>query len=196
MDLSLRQVRGFPPAGVNPTARRGLEEAIDAPERKGQHAHVNVEPEFRELYEREHPTVLRACFLLARDRAAAEDATQEAFARALERWDRLRGEDWAGGWVMRTALNVAKRSRVRDRRSAVSVPDAAAAEVDVAGRADLWTAVGRLPRRQREATVLHYVLDLPVVQVAPAMACSEGAVKAHLFKARAALARLTMERTT
>ncbi|HEY7280134.1 MAG TPA: sigma-70 family RNA polymerase sigma factor [Actinomycetota bacterium] len=169
---------------------------IDATERKGQHAHVNAEPEFRELYEREHPTVLRACFLLARDRAAAEDATQEAFARALERWDRLRGEEWTGGWVMRTALNVVKRSRGRNRGSADPVPDPAAAEVDVAARTDLWTAVGRLPRRQREATVLHYALDLPVAQVAAAMGCSEGAVKSHLFKARAVLARLTMERTT
>ncbi len=157
---------------------------------------MNVEPEFRELYEREHPTVLRACFLLARDRAAAEDATQEAFARALERWDRLRGQDWAGGWVMRTALNVVKRSRSGDRRATGVATDRAAPEVDVAGRTDLWTAVGRLPRRQREATVLHYALDLPVAQVAAAMGCSEGAVKAHLFKARAALARLTMERTT
>jgi len=167
----------------------------DAPRRKGQHALVNLEPEFRDLYEREHRTVLRACFLLARDRAAAEDATQEAFARALERWDRLRGQEWAGGWVMRTAINVVKRGRGWGRWSAPPFPDVAAAEVDVAGRTDLWNAVGGLPRRQREATVLYYALDLPVAQVAAAMGCSEGAVKAHLFKARAALARQTMETT-
>jgi DNA-directed RNA polymerase specialized sigma24 family protein len=35
-----------------------------------------------------------------------------------------------------------------------------------------------------------------VAHVAAAMGCTEGAVKAHLFKARATLARLTMERTT
>jgi len=163
---------------------------------------VRIEPEFREFYEREYPTVLRAAYLLARDRSAAEDATQEAFARALERWDRLRGHDWVGGWVMRTAMNCIRRVRGRERRGAAAgvspdgLPaDAAAPAVDVEGRADLWNAVARLPRRQREATVLFYALDLPVEEVAAAMGCSEGAVKAHLFKARAALARLSMERT-
>ena len=158
---------------------------------------MRLEPEFREFYEREYPTVLRATFLLARDRAAAEDATQEAFARALERWDRLRGHDWVGGWVMRTAMNCIRRVRGRDaRRSAPGTDvDAPAPAVDVEGRTDLWNAVGRLPRRQREATVLYYALDLPVDEVATVMGCSHGAVKAHLFKARAALARLTMERT-
>ena len=160
---------------------------------------MRIEPEFREFYEREYPTVLRAAFLLARDRAAAEDATQEAFARALERWDRLRGHDWVGGWVMRTAMNRIRRVRGRDGRRASSESsrsvDPAAPAVDVEGRTDLWNAVGRLPRRQREATVLFYALDLPVEEVATVMGCTEGAVKAHLFKARAALARLTMERT-
>lgn len=44
-----------------------------------------------------------------------------------------------------------------------------------------------LPERQRQAVVLHYLVDSPLVAVADAMGISEGAVKAHLFKARAAL---------
>ena len=159
---------------------------------------MQLESDFREFYEREYPTVLGATFLLARDRAAAEDATQEGFARALERWERLRDKEWVGGWVMRTAMNSVRRSR-RWRSRVVDTArdhDRAAPEVDLATRTDLWNAVRQLPRRQREATVLFYALDLPVEQVAEAMGCSEGAVKAHLFKARAALARLTMEPTT
>ena len=161
---------------------------------------MHLQSDFREFYEREYPTVLGATFLLARDRAAAEDATQEGFARALERWDRLRDKEWVGGWVMRTAMNSVRRGRRSRSRESGSLDaatgDRAAPEVDLATRTDLWNAVGRLPRRQREATVLFYALDLPVEQVAEAMGCSGGAVKAHLFKARAALARLTMEPTT
>jgi len=71
---------------------------------------VNADPAFRRLYEAEGPSVFQAVYLLCRDRAVAEDATQEAFARALERWGRLGDQAWVGGWVMSTALNVARRS--------------------------------------------------------------------------------------
>src|SRR5712691_11183105 len=54
--------------------------------------------------------VFAAVFLLCRDRTVTEDATQEAFARAFERWDRLAAVPWAGGWVTTTAMNVARRS--------------------------------------------------------------------------------------
>ena len=71
---------------------------------------MSVDPAFRDFYQRESRAVFHAVYLLCRDRAVAEDSTQEAFARALSRWRRLRGEPWAAGWVMTTALNVARRS--------------------------------------------------------------------------------------
>jgi hypothetical protein len=74
-----------------------------------------AETGFQELYEREFGAVYRAAFALCGDRELAQDATQEAFARAMSRWGRLRGEPWAAGWVMTTALNVARRG-LRTRR--------------------------------------------------------------------------------
>jgi DNA-directed RNA polymerase specialized sigma24 family protein len=47
-----------------------------------------------------------------------------------------------------------------------------------------------LPRRQQEAVLLHYAADLPLWDVAGAMKCEEGTVKAHLAKAREALRRM------
>jgi RNA polymerase sigma-70 factor (ECF subfamily) len=55
---------------------------------------------------------------------------------------------------------------------------------------DVLTALRSLPERQRQAVVLHYLLDCPVATVADLMSVSEGAVKAHLFKARATLRTL------
>ena len=43
--------------------------------------------------------------------------------------------------------------------------------------------VRALPRRQREAVTLHYLVDLPVAEVARLMGCREGTVKAHLTSA-------------
>jgi RNA polymerase sigma-70 factor (ECF subfamily) len=138
---------------------------------------------FAEFYGREFAAVYRPVFALCRNPSVAEEATQEAFARALERWRRLRDRPWAAGWVTTTAMNVARRSL--RRRPFVETPEAVREEPE--GGWDLWRAVGALPARQQEAVVLFYVMDLPVTEVAQVMRCEQGTVKAHLAKARASL---------
>jgi RNA polymerase sigma-70 factor (ECF subfamily) len=144
---------------------------------------VRIDRSFAEFYEREFAAVFRPVFALCRDRGVAEEATQEAFARALERWRRLRDRPWAAGWVTTTALNVARRSL----RRRPGPPEPAGEPADVEASWDLWRAVRDLPARQQEAVVQFYVLDLPVAGVAETMRCEEGTVKAHLARARSAL---------
>jgi RNA polymerase sigma-70 factor, ECF subfamily len=148
-----------------------------------------VELWFVQLYQAEHDKVFRATWAFCGDRAVAEDATQEAFARALERWPRLREQPWVTGWVTSTALNAARRLQRRRRwpHRAERAPVEAAAGVDAAGAVELWQVVRALPRRQREAVTLHYLADLPVAEVGRLMGCREGTVKAHLAHARKAL---------
>jgi RNA polymerase sigma-70 factor, ECF subfamily len=138
---------------------------------------------FAEFYQREFAAVFRPVYALCRDRALAEESTQEAFARALERWRRLRDRPWAAGWVTTTAMNVARRSL--RRRVSADEPNPGTLEPESGW--DLWRAVRKLPQRQQEAVVLFYVRDLPVAEVAQVMRCEEGTVKAHLAKARSTL---------
>jgi RNA polymerase sigma factor (sigma-70 family) len=146
---------------------------------------VNLGSAFERFYAREAKAVFTAVYLMCGDRALAEDATQEAFARALERWDRLEVRPWAGGWVMTTALNVARRSL---RRRSVWPLARESPNPDEA--LDLWTAVRRLPRRQQEAAVLYYRMDVPVHEIGRILGCSEGTVRTHLARARQALRTL------
>jgi RNA polymerase sigma-70 factor, ECF subfamily len=147
---------------------------------------LRADPGFERFYTAEAQHVFSAVFLLCRDRAVAEDATQEAFARALERWDRLWQQSWAGGWVTTTALNVARRSLRRPRGALRVTREPNLLEQDV----ELWLAVARLPRRQREAVVLHYRLDLPVAEIAEILSCGPGTVRTHLVRARGTLGRM------
>jgi RNA polymerase sigma-70 factor, ECF subfamily len=147
---------------------------------------LRVDPRFRELFEAEYGAVFRAVFALCGDRAVAEDSTQEAFARCLERWKRLGDQRWVAGWVTTTALNVARRAM--RRRPQQPAPDASSGDPDEA--LDLWRAVRKLTARQQEAVVLHYAMDMTLKDVGAAMGCEEGTVKAHLSRARESLRRL------
>jgi RNA polymerase sigma factor (sigma-70 family) len=60
---------------------------------------------------------------------------------------------------------------------------------------DVRRALMALPRRQREATVLRYYLDLDVAEVARALHINEGTAKTTLHRARRALASALGEDT-
>jgi len=124
--------------------------------------------------------------------AEAEDAVQEAFARASVRWERLRDYDHPDAWVHRVALNLAasslrraRRKLVADRRVGVPPPAPAPGEDTVV----LAQALGRLRRRHREVLVLHYLAELSVEEMARVLRIPVGTVKGRLFRARAALER-------
>jgi RNA polymerase sigma factor (sigma-70 family) len=54
---------------------------------------------------------------------------------------------------------------------------------------ELWEEVRRLPKRQAQVTVLHYVDQLSVDEIGEVLGVSSGAVKSHLHRARANLGR-------
>lgn len=133
--------------------------------------------------------MLAAVAVAAGDIDLAEEATAEAFARALERWDRVSQMDSPGGWVFTVARNRLRRSW-RRRRTEVRVvagrsPDRAT-EMEPF-QSQVWDAVSRLPRRQREAVALRYIADLTEAQVAEAMGVAPGTVASTLHDARARL---------
>jgi RNA polymerase sigma-70 factor, ECF subfamily len=137
---------------------------------------------FRDLYEREFGAVFRAAYLVSGDRDVAQDAAQEAFARPSLAGAACARNHGGAGWVMTTALNVARRQL----RGRPSVPTAGWHEPDPEPAVDLRRAIGDLPRRQQQAVVLHYLLGLPVREVGQAMGCRAGTVKSHLGRARIA----------
>jgi RNA polymerase sigma-70 factor, ECF subfamily len=129
--------------------------------------------------------------------AVAEDAVQEALARAWERSERGDREgrvdriDNLTGWVAVTATNLARSGlrRLMVERRARGRLDWPPPATDPDRRLDVVRAVRALPRRQRDAAVLRYYLDLPVADVARALRISEGATKNALFNARRSVRR-------
>jgi RNA polymerase sigma-70 factor (ECF subfamily) len=151
----------------------------------GEDAGVSRDEGFRAMYEAEFVNIYRTVLLMCGDRSIAEDATQEAFARALARWRRLSGTSWAAGWTTTTAINVARR-QLRTRPTIHVQPTA---EADHDATLDLRAAIEHLPYRQKQAIALHYLMDLTIADAATAMGCDEGTVKTHLSRGRSALWR-------
>jgi RNA polymerase sigma-70 factor (ECF subfamily) len=128
------------------------------------------------------------------DRGRAEDVAQEALAAAQQAWPTVSRYERPGAWVRRVALNRASNVRRRRGREVVALrrADAAPERIEAvpdAGDERLWRHVRELPEQQRFAVILYYVEDRSVAEVAGILQCSEGSVKTHLSRARAALAR-------
>jgi RNA polymerase sigma factor (sigma-70 family) len=67
------------------------------------------------------------------------------------------------------------------------LPTAADHASAVATTVDLREALNRLSGRQRAAVVLRYLVDLPTSDIATALGCAEGTVKATLAQSLAIL---------
>jgi DNA-directed RNA polymerase specialized sigma24 family protein len=129
---------------------------------------------------------------LTGDLGEAEDAVQEAFARALLNLKRLNDIDNPEAWLRTVAMNIARTRHRRRRLFAGLVRSGRLDPGDVppisADHVALVAALQRVPTRTREALVLHYIADLPVAEVADVLGCSGDAVKTRLARGRKALA--------
>jgi RNA polymerase sigma-70 factor (ECF subfamily) len=147
---------------------------------------ADLEEFLRDGYRR----VVGAVALVSGSLATAEDAVQEALVRAVERSQGPNDIESLEPWVVTVALNLS-RSRLRRliverrARSKLVEPTPGSPDPDAV---DVRRALTALPRRQREAIVLRYFLDLDVREVATVMGVGEGTAKSTLARARDALA--------
>jgi RNA polymerase sigma factor (sigma-70 family) len=135
--------------------------------------------------------VVAAVALVSGSLAIAEDAVQEAIVRAWERSRTSNDIESLESWIATVALNLSRsrlrRIRIEHRALPHLVqPDTSPPEGD---SVDVRRALSQLPRRQREAIVLRYYLDLDVRELAVVMHVSEGTAKSTLARGRRALGR-------
>jgi RNA polymerase sigma-70 factor, ECF subfamily len=138
--------------------------------------------------------------VLLGDQHEAQDVAQEAFARALGCWQRLRKYDIPEAWVRKVAFRMAVDASRRSRRrrllparlarsgSAEGPETASPVPADRLESPRLIAALTALPMAQREVIVLHYLADLPVEQIARDLAVPLSTVKSRLVAARRRLA--------
>jgi RNA polymerase sigma-70 factor (ECF subfamily) len=141
---------------------------------------------FEAFYAEHFESVFRGLAVAFRDPLLAEEAAQEAFARAYTRWERVHDMERPAGWAYVVAVRYARRRRhdLLGDAGRVTARDVADEVVD---RLTLQAAIDTLPPRQRVALVLRHYADLPLDDIAHAMGCAVGTVKSTLNAAHARL---------
>ena len=154
--------------------------------------------DFVEFVDSRSTALLRTARLLtAGDQHAAEDLVQTALEKAYVAWPRIQRKGAEEAYVRSIMTRAAiDRTRQRSRRGEVvtdDVPDLPVHPVGPEDRDHVFALLGALPPRQRAVMVLRYYDDLSEAQIADALGCTAGTVKAHASRALATMRRLTDE---
>jgi RNA polymerase sigma factor (sigma-70 family) len=141
------------------------------------------------FYKNNSGPVFRALLAGALNRAAAEDATAEAFARAFVGWQRVANHPNPRAWVLRVAWNYYRSSRRTWEGRWVADPPVAPTPpaTDPWIDPDLVAAIRRLPPGQREVLVLVALGELTPTETAEVLGKAVGTVRGQLSRARVAL---------
>ena len=138
---------------------------------------------WKDAYVVAYPQVYRGLIALGARPDEAEDALHDAFLKGLE------GAEVSSpaGWLFVVAARRWRRRRWRDR---IFRPLAAATKAEVvepAVRIDLFEALRKLPKRQREVLVARYIVGLSQEETATALGIARGTVAATATQAARAL---------
>jgi RNA polymerase sigma-70 factor (ECF subfamily) len=175
------------------------------------------EDAFVEIMTRYRSKIFSIALGLLRNRADAEEITQDTFIRAHRGLARFRGDSSLATWLHRIAVNLARnrywyffRRRRQDSLSldhaigdnadgtfadliATDTPDPAQESVRGEFAALVSNCMEKLDQKHREILTLRNVLNLPYEEIAHKLGINVGTVKSRIARARENLRSLLSE---
>jgi RNA polymerase sigma-70 factor (ECF subfamily) len=155
--------------------------------------------DFDAFYHATSRRLLHQMYAMTGNLADAQECTQEAYARAWQRWKQVHEAEDPAAWVRTVAWRIAA-SRWRKTRNGIRAavrhgpPDPG--HPPSPDHVALVSALRRIPEEQRRAIVLHHLVGMSVQEVAHETGAPTGTVKARLSRGRAALADLLRDDPT
>ncbi len=165
------------------------------------------ESAFRELLQRYERPVFSVVYRMVRDRALAEDLSQETFIRAFRAIDKYNPSYKFSSWIFKIAHNLTIDHLRRKRIDTVSLqgshhamteeaqartqpvvesrderPDAYVENKELGSQIE--SAIGRLRPHYREVTLLRHVEGYSYNEIAEIMDLPLGTVKTYIHRAR------------
>jgi len=158
---------------------------------------------YAQIFKRQEDKIRRSAYFMLHDANAADDVTQETFAKGLAHIATYRGESNPQAWFYSIALNVC-RHMLRSARNGAEVTGSQKLErgqrprrartrgafTMASGKETgrlLSVALGFLTEAQREVFILHYQDELPYDQIGQVLGIKPGAARALAHRAKAVL---------
>ena len=148
--------------------------------------------EFDAFYRDTSRRVVHLVYAFTGDLTVAQDATQEAYAKAWQQWSTVRTHDDPLAWVRTVARRLAIsawRKRTSQERAYERHGTRDTTGPPSEDRVAVVAALRTLPEPVREAVTLHYIGDLSIEQIAHETNTPAGTIKARLHRGRAQLAQ-------
>ena len=146
---------------------------------------------FDEFYAASFRRLVGQVYAMTGNLAEAEDAVQEAFARAWQRWNRVGDYGDPEAWVRTVAYRISVSSW-RKTKSRLVAHRGHEADRELPGlnpdHLALVSGLRRISADQRRAIVLHHLVGLTIGEIAEETSASTGTVKSRLARGRRALA--------
>ncbi|GAB3829032.1 RNA polymerase sigma factor [Dactylosporangium cerinum] len=150
----------------------------------------------RDLYGARYARLVAVVGAIAGNRADAEEAVQEAFARLIGKWSTVGSYDDPEAWLRRVALGVLSNRRRKARNGLRALWRHGRQDVDdgpSGDSVDVRRALAALSQAQRAVVVLHHYVGLSVAEIAHELRIPVGTVKSRLSRGHAALAPMLRE---
>lgn len=150
---------------------------------------------FAELIEDQYDRIYRTAWRWCGNGHDAEDIAQDVCVRLGQALASFDGRSAFSSWVYRITLNMVRDwQRAGRRRGAhvdayaeITPTEAPPTQEDATTSSQLWSAVRRLPDKQRDAVLLVYAEEMSHAQAAEIMGIKEATVSFHVHEARKTL---------
>lgn len=146
---------------------------------------------FGELCTHYYPSMVAIGYSVLADHQLAEDAAQEAFARALKNLRKLNRAEKFASWLAQICRNTAiDMVRVKARPApADNLSQHSDINTNDASAEIVRDAIARLPKAERDLIVLRYYNSLSYRQISAVLGVSKGAINGRLTRAKRKLAK-------
>lgn len=142
-------------------------------------------------------------YFVTKNRAAADDITQDVFIQVFKHVTSFRGESSVKTWLLKITRNISYNYRSSAFIRKVLLVDIIVSKgvgrsaeqsfLEQEASNDIWRLVMSLPTKYREVLVLHAKYQLSLKEIADVLQIPEGTVKSRLYHARKRMTELMKE---